>query len=379
MCRNILSIVCFLMGSAISAQIYVTPTLLGQLPDDLKESSGLIIQSPDSLWSHNDSGNSARVFAFDKTGKKINDRKFTKISKEDWEDISTDENGYVYIGDLGNNDNVRKNLLILRFTSGFYDADEPLKVDSIQFHYEDQTLFPPPSSSLNFDCEAFVVMNDTVFLFTKDRTKPYISQTLLYKFPAQPGMQTARYAGTFNTGVSFFLQGSVTGAALSPDRKKLALMGYLRMWLFTDFEGSNFFDGKVDVFQFTEYSQRESIAFLDECKVYLTDERNDQLNNGGNLYSLDLCATLASEEFSSQKDVTVVYYNPATGTLNVENQESLGEISVFDANGRRLLYAEINAGQGITQIDTANKLLPGMYVYTVRTTTGYTSGKFMVF
>ena len=360
------------------AQIYVTPTLLGKLPDDLKESSGLLIQSADTLWSHNDSGNSAKVFAFDKTGKKIKDRKFTKISKEDWEDICREENGYVYVGDIGNNDNNRKNLLILRFTSGFYDKDEPLVVDSLQFQYEDQTLFPPPSSSLNFDCEAFVVMNDTVFLFTKDRTKPYISQTLLYKFPATPGQHTAKYVSKFMTDVPLYLQGSVTGAGLCPDGKKLLLTGYLRMWLFTDFEGSNFFDGKLTVMQYNEYSQKESVAFVDECTVLMTDEYNAELNNGGNLYSLNICTTVAVDEATTSAS-PVVYFNHAQGILTVSRVSAACELILYSVNGKTVAREKIPVGSENIQIKTLNSLAPGMYVYTIKEKSGFYSGKLMVY
>lgn len=303
-------------GETGFSQIQVYPSVKCGLPSKLTESSGLIIQSPDTLWSHNDSGNKAKLYAFNTNGDELMDRSMGDVSDKDWEEISKDDKGRIYIGDFGNNNNDREDLMILRVSSDISDKSKPIKLDSISFQYEDQTLFPPPSSSLNFDCEAMVVMNDTIFLFTKDRTNPYLSQTLLYTIPATPGFHIAHYKSTYLTNVPVFLQGSVTGAALSPDKKTLALLGYPRMWVFKNFKGTDFFSGKVSVLQFDSYSQKEGIAFIDNCSVYITDEINPVLLNGGNLYELNLC-----EYITETKDLN--YKNDLTVSLDASNENIL--------------------------------------------------------
>ncbi|MBL7831774.1 MAG: hypothetical protein JNK41_12155, partial [Saprospiraceae bacterium] len=70
------SLLVLLTGFNLSGQITVSPALLGGLPSELKESSGLLIQSPDTLWSHNDSGNGSKVIAFNSFGDKLVERKF---------------------------------------------------------------------------------------------------------------------------------------------------------------------------------------------------------------------------------------------------------------------------------------------------------------
>ena len=357
-------------------QIIVSPSLLGGLPTEIQESSGLLIQSPDTLWSHNDSGNGSKVYAFNNNGDKLVERKFDDLSNKDWEELTKDDKGHIYLADFGNNFNDREDLLILRFTSGFQSKKDPLVVDSILFKYEDQFFFPPPASSLNFDCEAMVVMNDTIFLFTKDRSNPYKSQTLMYCIPALPGTHIAKYKASFNTLVPLFLQGSITGAALSQDKTKLLLLGYLRMWLFENFTGSNFFNGKMSIFQFEDYSQKEAVAFLDDCTVYLTDEVNNTLFNGGKLYSINLCSYLNTVENKPLKAVSGSF-NSSTGSLKINFKGKIDELIIFDGKGIMI--------KSIKPLETDSKqfflgyeIIPGLYTFTISSGKRKYSGKILI-
>ncbi|MEH0155175.1 hypothetical protein V6R21_13600 [Limibacter armeniacum] len=94
---------------------YQGPFDLGQLHDGqkLKEASGLVAsqQSKNLLWTHNDSGDKARIFAIDTTGKLLLEVTLEETTNRDWEDIaiaknlnSTSESEfYLYIGDIGDN------------------------------------------------------------------------------------------------------------------------------------------------------------------------------------------------------------------------------------------------------------------------------------
>ena len=354
-------------GETSYSQIQVYPIVKCSLPSKLTESSGLFIQSPDTLWSHNDSGNNAKLYAFDTMGNELMTRSMGDVSDNDWEEITKDEKGRIYIGDFGNNNNDRQDLMILRVTSDISDKSKPVVLDSITFQYEDQTLFPPPTSSLNFDCEAMVVLNDTVFLFTKDRTNPYLSQTLLYTIPATPGFHIARYKTTYLTNVPVFLQGSITGAALSPDKKTLALLGYPRMWVFKNFKGTDFFSGNVSVLQFDSYSQKEGISFLDNCSVYITDEINPVLLNGGNLYELNLCEYITeTKEIKSVNKVSAVY-NSSENNIIVRYSPNLeiDNIILSSLDGTKLKYQKNHLGEGIIKCKISRQLISGIYLCTL--------------
>jgi len=101
---------------------YSTSVLVGRLNDSLvNEASGLVASRlyPGVFWVHNDSGDSARIFAFYiRCGKAYSLGYFTVdgISAEntvDWEDISIgpgpDGRQWIYVGDFGNNGGWRNN------------------------------------------------------------------------------------------------------------------------------------------------------------------------------------------------------------------------------------------------------------------------------
>ncbi|MDZ7846786.1 MAG: hypothetical protein U5L96_08440 [Owenweeksia sp.] len=58
--------------------------------------------------------------------------------------------------------------------------------------------------------------------------------------------------------------------------------GYLR-----EFQGTHFFQGRLNTYPFKELSQKESISFLNDNSLIITDERNDMFG-GGYVYELSL-------------------------------------------------------------------------------------------
>ncbi len=101
----------------------------------------------------------------------------------DWEDIISDTQGNIYIGDFGNNDNDRRDLAILKT-----DLQDPTQkttkvVQTTTFHYEGQTEFPPKKSNLLYDCEAFVEMDGNFYLLPKTGVKDLTGRFWFLKFP----------------------------------------------------------------------------------------------------------------------------------------------------------------------------------------------------
>jgi len=276
------------------AQIIVSPEVVLSLPNSISESSGLIFWGSDSLLTHNDSGNKAKLYWLDTLGELLQAYDLSeRIKVDDWEELTKDDNGNLYLGDFGNNDNLRQNLRIFKIF-GNLDKPNSLKIDTISFTYEDQLSFPPPSSFLHFDCEAFVSLGDSLYLFTKDRTSPYKSECRMYVLSNKKGTQIAKYKSSFNTGLGSLFLGSVTGAALSPQKNALILIGYARMWLFKNFTSNDFFDVEPIVFQYSDFSQKEAVAFQDSSTIYLTDESSILTGNPGRLFKLSLNQPITS-------------------------------------------------------------------------------------
>ena len=93
--------------------------VIADLPNTLKEVSGIeITANSDYIWMINDSNNTSDLYGVNTQGKikKVID---IKAKNHDWEDLTSDDKGNIYIGDFGNNANKRNNLAIfcLLYTS----------------------------------------------------------------------------------------------------------------------------------------------------------------------------------------------------------------------------------------------------------------------
>ena len=79
------------------------------------ETSGLVVHKK-TLWMHNDSGDSARVFAHTLSKQTTNVHAFETIQAQDWEDIAIDrEKQVLYIADTGDNRERRSNAKIISY------------------------------------------------------------------------------------------------------------------------------------------------------------------------------------------------------------------------------------------------------------------------
>ena len=84
----------------------------------INESSGLApsTYSRDTLWTHNDSGDGARVFAVDPSGQTRAVLTLGGVSSRDNEDIAAGPNHSLWLGDIGDNGATRDDITVSRFT-----------------------------------------------------------------------------------------------------------------------------------------------------------------------------------------------------------------------------------------------------------------------
>lgn len=141
-------------------------------------------------------------------------------------------------------------------------------------------------SERNFDCEAFIHFRNNLYLFSKNHSRPYSGYTKIYKIPDEPGTHIAVPIDSFRTGNTAALSW-ITAATLSPDQKKLVLLSSDRIFVFSDFEGDNFFKGKRKKILLGSISQKEAAAFLDNETLVISDEKTIKLF-GGQLYSIKI-------------------------------------------------------------------------------------------
>ncbi len=235
-----------------------TVSRLARLPAVIGESSGLVFDAAtQTLWTHNDGGSPAELFGLDTTGQ-LRKTIPLALTNVDWEDLTRDLSGRLYIGDFGNNFNNRRNLTIYRL-----HPDQPARVDTIRFRYADQARFPPGPDSLNFDCEAFFYHADSLYLFSKNRGRGPVS---VYALPAQPGSFVARRVGQINTNRM------VTGAAISPSGQRFALLTYGKILTFALVPGDPLLSHPAECIRFS-HAQTEGITFLNDTTLIISNEQ----------------------------------------------------------------------------------------------------------
>ncbi len=256
---------------------------IASLPAKLHESSGLEYTPDGTIWTIVDS-NHATLFGLDSTGTMVKAIHLNNLNKG-WEDLSKDDEGNFYIGDFGNNSNDRKNLKIYKIPDPSQIQESIVTAEIINFSYPDQKSFPPPADQLNFDMDAMVCLNDSIFLFSKNRTKPYTGYSKVYRLPNKPGTHIAELIDSIYLGPGTMLETWITGAALSPDKSMLMLLTHDKLYVFHCFIGSKFFSGRKSVIKLHHYSQKEGIVFRNNNILYLTDEKTANIL-GGNLYML---------------------------------------------------------------------------------------------
>jgi len=243
------------------------------LPKQIKESSACeISKTSDLIWTIEDQGNKNILFGFNTKGELIRKIRVTNVENNDWEDLTSDDEGNIYIGDFGNNDNDRRNLAIYKINASDLDKDEIQASETVQFYYPEQTEFPPKKKNRIFDVESFFFYNNRFYLFTKNRSSKFDGTTSLYRVDNNPGQKLpAKKLSEFVT-CDHFNHCAVTSAAISPDKKKIALLSSDKVWIFTDFKGDDFFSGKPEKIELESFTQKEGLCFENDHSILITDE-----------------------------------------------------------------------------------------------------------
>lgn len=284
--KNISLLIIFMTLTA-SCQDFGKLEIVADLPRTLKEVSGVEYFPGDSIvWTINDSRNPPEIYGFDLESQKIQKViRLKNASNVDWEDLATDTIGNLYVGDFGNNSSNREDLTI--YALGNPGGAEKRRNEPLitTFKFEDQEKFPPKKKDLSFDVESFIHLNGHFYLFTRNRAKKFDGRTKIYKLPAREGDFEAQLIGSFKTGMDQ-KDCEVTSAAIHHPTGKIALLSYNKVWLFCDYEGDDFTSGKVTEIKLEHTSQKESICFISENKLFIADERSR--GEGRNLYVLRL-------------------------------------------------------------------------------------------
>ena len=259
---------------------------LYSLPKKLKEVSGITyFPETKTLYTLEDSGNKNAIYAIDSEGKLSKTITISNATNVDWEDITKDKSGNIYIGDFGNNDNERKDLCIYKVAKNQLHNDLAKAEYKISFSYPEQKEFPPKKKEMLYDVEGFFELNGYFYLFTKNRSKGFDGTAFIYKIKNAAGTQKAVKIGEFKT-CNNYNHCVLTSATISPDGKKVALLSHDKVVLFKDFKGDLFHKGKQTELNLNHFSQKEAMVFKDNNTLLIADEKTNKV--GGKVYEFSL-------------------------------------------------------------------------------------------
>lgn len=343
-------------------------SIIGQLPSVIYESSGIAITSSDMFWTHNDDDISNRLFSCDYSGQLLRTITISNVTRTDWEDLAIDDQKRIYIDDAGNNDNNRTNLAIYRIPNPDTITSDEVEAEIINFSFEDQSSFPPPPQFANFDIEAMIWFEDSLYLFTKDRSSPFSGYTKLYQLSAEPGTHVAKLIDSFYLGFTF-ASAMVTSADINFEDGTLALLTKERLFLFKNYPEKRFFDGEVTVCPFNPVpGQVEAIAFNSSSSLIMTEEGT--FENPGKIYNISLNSTdvhdleIRLDDYSLEQNYPNPF-NPNTTISFSIIKEGLVTLKIYSILGQEVatLMNEIkNPGKYELKFDGKN-LTSGVYLY----------------
>ena len=233
------------------------------LSKKIDETSGLEIVDGQFI-THNDSGGDPKLYYLDKKGKIVFERTLEGVKNNDWEDITKDDK-FIYVANMGNNFDTRKNLSIVKTPINPSSSE----VELIEFNYPEQVKFTTAYSQSQYDAEALITIDDYLIILTKNKLKKI---TEIYALPKIAGKYEAKKIRNLNT------QSIITGGDYDPETKLLALTGTLifneyYILKIEDFDLESKKDYKIDMYEIPiGKTQVEAIKIIDSNTFWITSE-----------------------------------------------------------------------------------------------------------
>jgi hypothetical protein len=210
---------------------YSAPQVAGKIENSgIHESSGLAASAcqSDVLWTHNDAGDDALIYAINTSGRHLGTWKVERAENIDWEDIAIfkDRAGkcFLIIGDIGNNEEDRSELTI-------YKVPEP-PVASVDSESNRNIPVPTaPAESMKFsysdgtnNAETMMVrpVSGDIYILTKRESGP----SRVHKLSPAYGTAKTVTQKIGEISVPAVPIGFLTGGSISPDGRRIALCDY---------------------------------------------------------------------------------------------------------------------------------------------------------
>lgn len=254
---------------------YATGTQVGTLSDTrLDEASGLAASQQNSgiYWTHNDSGNTAALFAIGEEGGIVAEFSVSNANNIDWEDINIGPCpsgcACLFIADTGDNLFIRGRKTIYRVPEPVLgrDVDQTEDAEALEFMYP---------NDLKYDAETLLVdpRSGDLYIVTKETEA---TSSHIYKYPVgAPSPATLELVGqvSLEGGSSRF----ATSGSVSADGGRLVIRTLSHALEFVIPEGQPLeaaFAGAPKVIPLPSSSQGEAISYASDGMSLLTVSEN---------------------------------------------------------------------------------------------------------
>jgi hypothetical protein len=241
----------------------------------LTESSG-IADSHGYYWSHNDSGDRPRLFAFARSGALVCEVQLSGAQAVDWEDMcafNRKGRSYLAVGDVGDNDHRRSRVVI-------YVVELDASLRQALASQATLTVVPSaiievtyPDGSVNCEALAYDAQKDCFVLATKEPLRCRLFEVETRGLDQVGAPVRLRLAAQFTDTLVLPL---VTGGDIAPSGKQMVLTTYGPGCLLTRHEtdGWNYRHGEsATIFELPPRKQGESVCFSEDGKqLLLTSE-----------------------------------------------------------------------------------------------------------
>ncbi|HVF30759.1 MAG TPA: hypothetical protein VNA22_07290 [Pyrinomonadaceae bacterium] len=271
-------------ASEVSAD-YTKPETIGRIESpEITESSGLAesLCQDDLLWTHNDSGDDAFIFAIDRKGKHLGTWRLPSARNVDWEDMSTykDPSGtcYLYLGDIGNNKRDRATLHIYRVKEPTISpaGKNSTRKNPLQTDPADVLAYKYPDGA--FDAETLLTQPQTGDIYVL--TKRFEGPSRIYRIRPTFGSNAPQQAERLGEiAVPSVPNGLLTGGSIAPDGRRVVLCDYSAAYVL-DLGTAATFDAiwqqKPSPIDMGDRKQGEAITFTaDGNAIIATSERRN--------------------------------------------------------------------------------------------------------
>ena len=332
----------------------------------LAENSGLSLINQ-SLWTINDGGNGTLIYELDTSGNILREVFVEGVNNIDWEAL-TQNDSHLFIGDFGNNSGSRQDLSIIKINKSelLNNSTDTVSGQTLFFKYSDQLDFSGPPNAHNYDCEAFISIADSLYLFSKNWQNQEVRK---YAVPYN-------WEGVYSSiaSESYDVNGLVTDAAFDPIDNKIVLLGYYDLgpgiynsfaWILWDFSSGNIFNGnkrRIEIGNMLTLGQTEGISLRPaSAKGYVSSEQISSLITiPPKLFTFNFEQFLSNSTVASghiqDNPLISCYPNPCQSKVFLRNYE--GDFQLYSALNGKLVKKGLYHNHGID----LSRLSLGFYI-----------------